>query len=79
MMDAADNGRAQEGVPTLHAARGGGGRELTDKRTVGLKVTQEVVKVLADATPRLKGSRNNLQTTRGGVTRQLLSFSASAS
>ena len=75
MVDAAHNGRAQEGMPALHTTRGGSGGELADERTVGLQVTQEVVKVLANATPRLKGSRNNLQTSNGGVAFQLLSFS----
>ena len=63
MVDAARNGRAQEGMPALHATRGRGGRELADKGAMGLQVTEKVVKVLANATPCLKCSRNHMKTT----------------
>jgi hypothetical protein len=41
---------------------------------VGLKIAQEVAEVLANASPCLDCSRNNMQTTGGWVTLEFVSF-----
>ena len=74
IVDAAHDGGAEQGIPAVHATAGRGGREVADKCTMRLEVTQQVVEVLADAPPGLQGSWDDVQATSRRVAFELFRF-----